>query len=233
VRIGGDWVQKLKACRTDSAVFWLIADRWGGFFGALRNMLGVENLCTTFCTDPALVEEMMDTIAEYVVAMAGQVLDHVEIDVFGFWEDMGYRNGPLIGPDLVRKYMLPRYKRVVEYLCGRGVKWVCLDSDGRIDTLIPIWLEAGVNLIYPFEVAAGMDVVEMRKRFGKELRMYAGVDKRALARGRGAIDREIQRVRPLIEEGGYIPSVDHNIPYDVSYANFRYYLERLAEALGM
>ena len=231
-RIGDNWVEKLKLLRAQPAVLWVIADRWGGFFGPLRNLLGVEKLCTTFYTDPALIEEMMDTIADYLVAMTGEILDHVQIDMFGFWEDMAYNHGPLISPDLVRRHMSPRYRRVVDYLRGRGVEWISLDSDGRIDSLLPVWLEAGINLVYPFEVAAGMDVVAMRRRFGCGLRMYGGIDKRALAAGSSAIDAELERVRPVVEEGGYIPNVDHSVPANVSYANYRHYLERLRAMLG-
>lgn len=233
VRMGGDWVKTLKDLRTQPGAFWVIADRWGGFFGPLRNILGVENLCMAFHTDPAFVEEMMDAIADYTIAMAGQILDHVELDAFGLWEDMVYNHGPLIGPEMVRQYMLPRYKRVTEFLHKRGVKWVCLDSDGRVDSLLPVWIEGGIDLVYPFEVAAGMDVVACRKEFGLDLRMYMGLDKRALHEGRKAIDRDVARVRPLIEEGGYIPNVDHSIPPDVSYSDFCYFQEQLAKALGV
>jgi len=103
--------------------------------------------------------------------------------VFGFWEDMGYNAGPLISPAMVRRFMYPQYRRVVDFARARGVRWFALDSDGRIDSLVPVWLEAGLDILYPFEVQAGMDVVELRKRFGRELRMFGGVDKRALARG--------------------------------------------------
>jgi len=233
-RIGGDWVQTLKELRSrEDEVLWVIADRWGGFFGPLRNLLGVEELCMRFYTEPDLLEEMMDTIADYMIAQIGQILDCIEIDVFGMWEDMAYNHGPLVNPELVREYMLPRYKRVVEYVRGRGVPWVCLDSDGQVTTLLPVWLDAGINMVYPFERAAGMDVVQVRKEFGRDLRLYMGVDKRALAKGREAIDTELDRLRPLIEEGGFIPNVDHSIPPDISWDNFQYYMDRLAQVVGV
>lgn len=232
-RIGGDWAAMLREKRTEPKPLWIIADRWGGFFGPLRNLLGVEALCMAFYTDPDFVEEMMDTIADYVIAMTDQLLDVVEIDVFGLWEDMAYNHGPLISPDLVRQYMLPRYKRVVEHLKGRGVPWVCLDSDGQIETLVPVWMDAGIDLIYPFEAAAGNDVVAMRKRFGRDLRMYMGIDKRILVAGPEAIDAELQRLCPLIEEGGFIPNIDHSVPPNVPYAHFQYFLKRLMATLGV
>jgi len=232
-RIGEDWVAELERLREGDAVLWLIADRWGGFFGPPRNLLGVENLCMLFYTDPAFIEELLDAFADFIISVVGKVLDRVDIDVFGFWEDMAYNHGPLIGPDMVRQFMVPRYKRVVEYLRSRGVRWISLDSDGRVDTLVPLWLDAGINVLYPFEVAAGMDVTALRKTFGTDMRIYMGLDKRALAQDCAAIDREFDRVRPLIEAGGYIPNLDHSIPPDVSYDSFQYYMDRLMRAVGM
>ena len=101
------------------------------------------------------------------------------------------------------------------------------NSDGDITSLIPVWLEAGINVLYPFEVQAGMDVVKVRQKYGRNLRMWGGIDKRVLAIGHEAIDKELERVEPLVREGGYIPSLDHSIPPDVSYSNYLYFMERL------
>ncbi|HPO52488.1 MAG TPA: uroporphyrinogen decarboxylase family protein [bacterium] len=228
-RIGPDWRKILLDIRNKPYPFIIISDRWGGFFGPLRNLVGVEKLCMLFYDDPAFVEEMMDANADFIIAMMNKILDVVSIDAFGFWEDMAYKTGPLISPDLARKYMLPRYRKVVDFLKKRSVKYIGLDSDGDITTLIPVWIDAGLNYLYPFEVQAGMDVIEVRKKFGKHLRIWGGVDKRAIAMGKNAIDREIQRLTPLIEEGGYIPHPDHSIPPDVSFENYLYYLEKISE----
>lgn len=231
-RLGANWVEQLKAWEAVDAPFVMFADRWGGFFGPLRNLLGVEALCMTFYTDPKFVEEMMDTVADFMIAMFDQILAHVKVDVAAFWEDMAFRKGPLIAPELVRAYMLPRYKRVSEFLYSKGVKYIGLDSDGDIRTLIPIWLDGGINYLWPFEPQASMDVVEVRREYGRELRMVGGLDKRALAWGREAIDREIARVRPLMEEGGYLCHPDHSLPPDIPYANFLYYMDRMADVIG-
>ena len=231
-RIGPDWRAQLKAWRAVPQPLIVISDRWGGFFGPLRNLVGVETLCTLFYDDPAFVEEMMDADAEFIIAMMGQILDVIEIDAFGFWEDMAYNHAPLISPDMARRYMLPRYKRVADFVRSRGVPYIGLDSDGQIDPLIPVWLDAGLNFLYPFEVQAGMDVLEVRRKYGPELRLWGGVDKRALAQGRAAIDAELGRVKPLIDEGGYIPHTDHSCPPDISFDNYCYYLQRLAEVCG-
>ncbi len=231
-RIGPDYAAQLTALRDRQHPLIIIADRWGGFFGPLRNLVGVERLCTLFYDDPAFVEEMMDAFADFLIAMMDQILNFTDVEVFGFWEDMAYKTGPLISPALARRFMLPRYRRVVEFLRGRGVEFISLDSDGNIWELIPIWMDAGINVLYPFEVQAGMDVVQVRRRFGRELRIWGGIDKRALARGTDAIDAELERIKPLVDEGGYVPAPDHGLPPDVSFANYCYFMDRLAELVG-
>lgn len=230
-RIGQDYVAQLTEWRNRDIPLLIVADRWGGFFGGLRNMVGVERLCTLFYDEPAFVEEMMETLADFLIAMMGQILDYTDVDVFGFWEDMAYKTAPLIGPEMMRTFMLPRYRRVVDFLRARGVPFIVLDSDGDVSSLIPVWLDAGINTLYPFEVQCGMDVVQVRKTYGRELRLWFGIDKRALAQGPAAIDAELRRVRPLVEEGGYVPGLDHSMPPDVPFANYCYYMEQLRTIL--
>jgi uroporphyrinogen decarboxylase len=230
-RIGPDWKQQLSAHRQRETPLIVVADRWGGFFGPLRNLVGVERLCMLFYDDPAFIEEMMDADADFIIAMMGQVLDHTDIDVFGFWEDMAYKTGPLLGPELARRYLLPRYRRVVDFLRSRGVEFICLDSDGDITKLIPIWLDAGIDILYPFEYQAGMDVLAVRREYGRDLRMWFGVDKRVVAWGPAAIDAELARVAPLVEDGGYVPGPDHSLPPDVPFANYCYFVEKIQQIL--
>jgi len=230
-RIGPDWRERLRRHRDRDYVFIVLADRWGGFFGSLRNLVGVERLCTLFYDAPALVEEMMEADAEFLIAMLGQMLEETDIDVFGFWEDMAYNAGPLIGPDLVRKFMVPRYRKVIDFARSRGVRYFALDSDGDVSLLIRPWLDAGIDILYPWEVQAGMDVTAIRKQYGRDLRLWGGVDKRALAKDKVAIDAEIARHKWLIDDGGFVPMLDHSAPPDIPYENYRYFMERLRGVL--
>ena len=231
LRIGPNWKEQLSAYRNRDYPLIVFPDRWGGLFGPLRNLVGVERLCMLFYDDPAFIEEMMDADADFLIQMMDQILDYTDVDVFGFWEDMAYKTGPLIGPTLVRKYMLPPYRRVVDFVRSKGIEFICLDSDGDVSSLIPLWLEAGINILYPFEVQCGMDVIKIRREYGRDLRMWYGIDKRALARGPAAIDAELARVVPLVREGGYVPGTDHTLPPDISFANYCYYMEKLRTIL--
>ena len=146
---------------------------------------------------------------------------------------MCYRAGPLISPAMFRAFILPRYRRIMDLVRSRGVHAIFVDSDGDVSQLIPLWLEAGINGVYPMEVAAGMDVVALRREYGRDLRMTGGIDKRVLAEGREAIDRELAAKLPLAQEGGYIPHIDHAIPHDVPYENFAYFWEKKVALLGL
>ena len=148
----------MEALKTRTDPLMNFADRWGGFFGPLRNLLGVENLCIAFYDNPALVERMMDQRVEAMIAITDRVLDEVEIDTFAFWEDMGFKTASLLGPKHFRKFMVPRYREVTEWVRSRGVKHVGVDSDGDVSELIPLWLEAGLDIVWPHEVAASATI---------------------------------------------------------------------------
>ena len=208
------------------------ADRWGGFFGALRNMMGVENLCLAFYDQPQLVERMMEQRAYAIIEITAEVLKYTDFDVFWFWEDMAYKTGPLIGPGLFRRFALKHYRRVCDWLHSQGIKHIGLDSDGDIRKLIPIWLDAGIDHLWPFEVQAGMDVVEVRNAYGHDLAIMGGIDKRAVARGGDAMRAEVDRVMPLVEDGGYIPELDHSAPPDISWKKFCDFTEYLKVRMG-
>ena len=208
------------------------ADRWGGFFGPLRNLMGLEGLCIAFYEQPALIERMMAQRAEAMIAITEETLRHTNFEVFWFWEDMAYNHGPLIDPKMFRRFALPHYRRVCDWLRSRGIKHIWLDSDGDIHDLIPIWLEAGINGLWPFEVQAGMDVVEIRRVYGHDLAMAGGISKRAVARGGEAMRRAVDRVMPLVEDGGYLPELDHSAPPDISWQGFCEYMSYLKHRLG-
>ena len=206
----------------------LMGDRVGGFFGPLRGMMGLENLLYTFYDDPKLIEDMMDAKLELMLGLIERTLADTDIDFFAFWEDMAYNGGPLLSPELFRRYMVPRYKAITDRLRSHGVDIIFVDSDGDIRKLIPLWLEAGVNGFYPMEAQSHMDVVEWRKEYGRDVLLIGGIDKRVLREGKREIEEEVRRkVPPIIDEGGFIPMIDHSVPPDVPFENYCYFIELL------
>ncbi len=204
-----------------------------GLYSFLRRLMGTELACTIFYDDPALAEEMLEYLTDYLIEVIHPALDEVEIDYFNYFEDFAYKGGPLIGPNIFRRYLLPRYRRINDLLRSHGVRHIWLDSDGNTEALIPLLLEAGITCHWPLERAAGMDPLQIRARYGHDLALVGGIDKRALARTRRDIEQELYSFVPqLLADGGYIPTLDHAVPPDVPYENFLYYLELKRKLLG-
>jgi len=202
----------------------------GGFFGYPTQWMGTERLMYMFYDDPRLVEAMMDRILELELTMVDRVTRDIKVDFVLYWEDMAYKAGPMISPDMVSRFMVPRYQQLNGLLHSRGIDVMMMDSDGNVEPLIPLWIDVGINMLWPLEAAAGMDPVKLRREYGKDLILSGGIDKRALAKDRDAIRTEIMSKVPfLMEEGGYFPTPDHLVPPDVPYDNFCYYLESLIE----
>ncbi len=196
----------------------------GSYYGWPRCLMGVERISTMFYDDPDLVHEMCEHIADYAVKLLAPILSAVQFDFAFIWEDMAGKTGPLCSPNTYREFCMEPLKRVTSLLRRHGVKHIIVDSDGNNDVLIPLWLEAGVTGLRPFEIAASCDPVATRRRYGKNLIIQGGIDKRALAKGKDAIDREVlSKVPWLCLQGGYFPQIDHLVPPDVSLENYTHY----------
>jgi uroporphyrinogen decarboxylase len=206
-----------------------------GFFGVLREWSGMERLLYWFYDDPKLVEDMMDQVLHLVMGVAKRAVKDLRIDFVRFWEDMAYKAGPLISPEMFRKFMIPRYRVITDFLHDNGIDIIHVDSDGNIEELIPIWLEeVGVNFPWPLEVASGMDAVALRRKYGKALILGGGIDKRAFLKGKEALREEIMsKVPVLCGQGGFFPGLDHAIPPDVPFQNFKYSVDLLREIAGL
>jgi uroporphyrinogen decarboxylase len=224
-RVPEDWGAQLEAHRQREYPLCL-GSGTTGYFGTVRHFLGLERTLLTFYDDPAWMHEMMDYLADFYVTLYDQVLSQVKVDYAVHWEDMCYVAGPLISPRMFAEFMLGPYKRLTGLLRDHGVGVIMVDTDGDCRKLIPLFLEGGVTALYPFEVQSHMDVSEIRREYPR-LGMQGGIDKKALAAGREAIDRELEARVPVVLSGGYIPHVDHGVPPDISWDNFRYYRRKL------
>ncbi|HRU00511.1 MAG TPA: uroporphyrinogen decarboxylase family protein, partial [Victivallales bacterium] len=205
---------------------------FSGPFWQLREWLGFEKLCTMFYDDPILIGEMLDFWNYYVATLLRRAIEKIVPDYVYISEDMAYKCFSMISPEMTRKYLLPVWKNWGEIIRNAEIPIYAIDSDGFIGELIPIWIDAGINVCEPIEVAAGNDICAFRKKFGKNMAYRGGVDKREIAKGGNFIEKEIERIRPVIDDGGFIPSCDHGVPADVSWSNFVHYTKVLAKVTG-
>ena len=232
-RFGEGWIEKAAtAAGTGRAPLTLGSGHLCGFFSFLRELMG-DNCYLFIYDEPELIRDILNFQENRICTMLKKAAEKIQIDRLFIWEDMCYKTGPLIGPQMFEELFLPRYAKTVSAAGECGVKVIDVDSDGMIDPLLPLWLDAGVNMLHPFEVQAGMDVVNVRKKFGSNFAMRGGIDKRALAKGKKEIDAEIERIRPAYEQGRFIPCADHSIPPNVSFYNYQYYTDKLKKLLRM
>jgi hypothetical protein len=206
----------------------------GSLFGSIRDFIGVEN-CAYLCFDD---EPLFDEIIQTVGNLCYQVVEATlktgaRFDFAHFWEDICFKNGPLIAPAVFHEKVGPQYKRITDLVRRYGINIVSLDCDGMIDALIPTWVENGVNTMFPIEVGTwDASIAPWRAKYGKEIRGVGGMNKTVFAHDRAAIDAEIERMKPLVELGGFIPCPDHRIAPDAEWDNVVYYCNRMRETFS-
>ena len=203
-----------------------------GFYCCARQWMGTENTAYAWYDQPELMHEIMEFSADYVIELSKPLLEETDVDYYLLSDDMAMKNGPMMSPEIFKKFIFPHMRRLIDFLKSNGVKYVAVDTDGNSEALIPLFIEAGIDAMWPLERAAGMDPVKIRKKFGKTLRLWGGVDKMELMKGKDAIEEHLTSLAPLVEEGGFIPTVDHLVSPDISLENFRYYMKRKFDLLS-
>lgn len=222
---GEGGLEYLKADNRDHAIGLHMGNRIGG----IRGWLTIEGLCYMMADDEELLTEIVDTVADLDYRYSEMVLESgAKFDFVHFWEDICFKSGPLVTPRFFAEKIGPHYRRQTELARRYGLDIASVDCDGCIDRLVPIWLENGVNTMFPIEVGTwNASIAPWRKKYGRALRGVGGVNKRAFAADRAAVDAEIERLRPLVDLGGYIPCPDHRLAPDAQWDLVRYYCDRM------
>jgi hypothetical protein len=197
-----------------------------GLYWKLRELMGTMGVSYAFFDQPALIEEILEYLTDFYIEIMHPALHQVEFDMMVFSEDHAGKGGPLISPAIFKKFFARHYRRIADFVKSHGVPLCMAATDGYTVPLIGLLLDCGVDGQGPLECAAGMDPIELRRQFGTDLFLMGGIDKLVLPLGKEAIDRELYRkIPPLLDQGRYIPMIDHTVPPDVPYANWLYYLE--------
>jgi uroporphyrinogen decarboxylase len=217
-----------QACGRD----WPLVVSFSGPFWQLREWCGFENLCLFMIDQPEWVDEMAAFWTAFASEVLGRLLRHVAPDMIHLSEDMAYKVHPMISPAMTRRFCQPSYDTWVGQARAAGVPLAGVDSDGYVGDLLPIWIESGIDVCDPMEVAAHNDLPAYRRWFGRAMAYQGGVDKRAMAAGGETVRAELARLEPVVRGGGYIPGCDHGVPPDVSWPNFVDYARLLAKMTG-
>ncbi len=226
-RFASDWAAKAKAAESRGDI---ITIDGGCYYWTLRSIAGVDGASYLLYDCPELVDELCERYFTVVMEGLRRAFKIVKVDAIGFGEDFAFKTGPLLSPEMFRRFILPRYAKTMDFAHEHGVDLTWHDSDGDCRLLLPDMLSVGVNSTAPCEVAAGMDPVSLRHQFGRDLRIGGGFDKRIVAEGPEAVKLELKRLAPVIREGGFVPGIDHSVPADVSWDNYRSYIDLITTA---
>ena len=214
--------QAAAASAAGDAVVWITLE---GFFWFPRYLLGIERHLYAFYDLPGLIHQINDELADYHCRIFEKFRKYCTPDFMSFAEDLSYNLGPMIGRELFDEFMLPYYRRVVPELDSAGTLSF-VDTDGEVEQIIPWYEDAGMRGCLPVECNAGNDPARIRRNHPGWL-MIGGIEKRALYRGESEMNEEVASKFAVAGGGGYIPSVDHQTPPEVSLTQYRSYVAGL------
>jgi len=228
-RFGKDWQRVANEHREAGRV---VTVGIPGGFDQPRQLLGEEGICIAFYEQPELVHDILDTIGATAVKVLDRVSAAVQVDQLSVHEDMAGKSGSLAGPKQIAEFIKPYYRRVWDMLEARGARLFGQDSDGDMNSVIDAFLDAGINLMYPMEPAANMDIVQIREKYGTRLAFHGGIDKHVVRRTRAEIVAELEyKIPPMVKTGGCVLGLDHRIPNGTPLAHYRFYVEKAWEIM--
>lgn len=210
-----------------------LAVNCGSMIGKVRDMLTFEGLAYACFDYPDMVEDMVETCCVMVEHFLDQVLGHIDFDLASGWEDICFKNGPIVTPDFFEQVVMPRYKRINQKIKAHGIDLWYTDCDGDIRGILPFFLEGGINCMFPYEVNGCCHPADLLAEYGKDLKIMGGFNKMELGKGPAAIKAYMETLVPLAERGGYIPFCDHRCPPNVKQEDYLYYLSLKEEMFGM
>ena len=202
----------------------------GSVLGDIRNMTSVVGMSyLMYDEDEDLFADIVDTYAEMQYQCVKAVLETgAKFDFAHYWEDICFKNGPLLSPDKFDELCGKHYKKRNDLLHQYGIDIISLDCDGVTEKLLPTWFENGVNTMFPIEVGVwGDQFAPAREKFGKGMLGVGGMDKTALRKDKAAVDKEIERMKRLVDMGGFIPCPDHRLMPGTKFELVQYYAEEI------
>ncbi|HAS81393.1 MAG TPA: hypothetical protein DCS43_01630 [Verrucomicrobia bacterium] len=214
----GSLEKNYRQWRKDGA--WITAAPWYGYDVVNARMCNTETILFAMADDPDWVKDMCDHGCNLALALLDQLWDRgYTIDELMWFDDMAYRNGMLFSKDMWREIVMPYQKRTIDWAHAHGIK-VQLHCCGRITALIPELIDLGLDALNPLEVKAGMNPMQIKKEYGRDLVLRGGFDIQNWLDPRRA-EEDIRRVLPaMMKSGGYIFASDHSVADSVSLADY-------------
>ena len=231
-RLPRGWTKKVRSWKNRDYPLMLRIHR--GFFLSMGvyDWRRFEELMDLVIDDPEFVREAMIIQGEFAAGLAERVLKDVVVDAALFSEPIGGNYGPLISPQMYEDLVLSSYEPVLDVFHRYKVETIVLVTYANARALIPSMLKWGFNCLWACEVnIEAMDYRDLRREFGRDLRLIGGIDLDTLRQSKEAVRREVEeKVPPLVAEGGYVPLADGRVRADVPFENYMHYRKLLERA---
>ncbi|MHB1356118.1 MAG: uroporphyrinogen decarboxylase family protein [Anaerolineae bacterium] len=232
-----DLDDRMATARAQAARGMMIGQNIIGAYMYMRSLIGPGDLLYAFYDMPEVIHACMQGWLNLADAISARHQQYVTLDEVFFGEDICFNGGSLISPEMIREFLMPYYQQLLTNIRTRQIDkqrhlYLQIDTDGYAPAVIPVYRELGMDVMSPFEVASGCDVVQLGRQY-PDLVMFGGIDMRVLAQGREAIDQHLEHILPTMRaRGGYIPTSDHGVPAEVPYQDYLYYRRRCVELGG-
>jgi hypothetical protein len=230
-RLPADWSEKVKAWHRRDHVLMLRVN-WG-FFQTLgvEGWSRFEEVIYLVKENPRLVRDIMLLQGDFTARLLERVLADVEVDAAVFSEPISGNHGPLISPKMFEELVLVGYEPILARLRQFGVNNLIMRTYANSRSLLPAIVESGFNCLWACESPPGsMDYSQIRKEYGRDLRLIGGVDVDLLLGDKETLCREIEELLPpLLTDGGFIPLADGRIRGHVPYENYVAYRQLLMD----
>ena len=197
----------------------------------LWRMIGSENVMLWIGLYPEEIGKFVERInafnleiAKAQIKAAGGLLDGMVV-----WGDVAYKNGMFFSPAYWRKYFKPGVKALVEECHAHDLP-VIYHGCGNASSIYEDFIEMGINAYNPLEAKAGLDVVELRRRFGHRMGFCGNMDVILWAAGdRDELKRAVLTKLNAAKGGGFIFQSDHSVPSSVPGKNYDYVVKLVRE----
>jgi len=222
-----NWVSNLQKFHREYARGRFITYNAPVGYDKIQNYVALPRLLRAVIKEPEWVVDMYWTDAKLVMEMCDRMIKAgFRFDGAFLYCDLGYRGGLFFSPKYYEEQLHPVFKELCKFFHSRGM-YVILHCCGGIMDLIPYFIEGGIDCLQPLEVKAGMDLIELKEKYGDKISFMGGIDTRLMALDDPKpIEEEIKKKITVAKEGGgYIYHSDHSVPKNVSFKQYKRVIE--------
>ena len=197
-------------------------------FDTMNELCGHENVLVGMAMDPDWIRDMCDVYSRLSIELLEIAFAQEGLpDALWVWDDLGFKQRPFMSPAMYREMIFPYHKRLFDFAHSKGLP-VIQHTDGLIEPLVSLLIEAGIDCLQPLEIKAGMDLVKIKKKFGDRIALIGGMDARELiSNDLGRVEKELEsKVPEAMRGGGYILQVDHSVSHQVDYETYKFFVEK-------